>query len=63
MSKLAIKNNRILRSQQVLSVLIAIVRPYLPLGLPNARIAADGIGYGLNNPSSIQIQVDIVFVV
>ena len=38
-----IKNNRILRSQQVLNALIAVVRPNLPLDLQNTRITADDI--------------------
>ena len=37
MSKPVIKNNRILRSQQVLNALIAVVHPYLPLDLQNTR--------------------------
>lgn len=41
MSKPVINNNRILRSQQVVSALIAIVRPYLPLDLRNTRITAE----------------------
>jgi hypothetical protein len=36
-------NNRILRSQQVLNALIAILRPYLPLDLQNTRITAEDI--------------------
>ena len=43
MFKPTIKNNRILRSQQVLNALIAVVRPYLPLDLQNTRITADNI--------------------
>jgi hypothetical protein len=45
MSKLAIKNNQILRSQQVLNALIAIVRPYLPLDLQNTRITAEDLPF------------------
>jgi hypothetical protein len=43
MSKPTIKNNRILRSQQVLDALLAVVRPYLPLDLQNTRIRAEDI--------------------
>jgi len=43
MSKPTIKNNRILRSQQVLNALIAVVRPNLPLDLQNTRITAEEI--------------------
>src|SRR3989304_3365239 len=43
MSKPVIKNNRNLRSPQVLNALIAIVRPYLPLDLQNTRITAEDI--------------------
>jgi putative transposase len=58
MSKPTIKNNRILRSQQVLNALIAVVRPYLPLDLQNTRITADDIiavlGYASANRISTQ---------
>lgn len=43
MFKPTIKNNRILRSQQVLPALISVVRPYLPLDLQNTRIRAEDI--------------------
>ena len=43
MSKPTIKNNRILRSQQLLNTLIAVVRPNLPLDLQNTRITVDDI--------------------
>jgi hypothetical protein len=43
MSKPTIKNNRILRSQQVLKALIAVVRPYVPLDLQKTRITAEDI--------------------
>jgi putative transposase len=43
MSKPTIKNNRILRSQQVLNALIVVMRPYLPLDLQNTRITAEDI--------------------
>ena len=43
MSKPTIKNNRILRSQQVLNALIAVVRRYLPLDLQNTRITGEDI--------------------
>ena len=58
MSKLAIKNNRILRSQQVLKALIAIVRPYLPLELQNTRITAEDIIAGLGDASVHRISMD-----
>ena len=43
MFKPTLKNNRNLRSQQVLNALIAVVRPYVPLDLQNTRITADDI--------------------
>jgi hypothetical protein len=58
MSKPALKNNRILRSQQVLSALIAIVRPYLPLDLQNTRITADDIIAVLGYASANRISID-----
>jgi len=58
MSKLALKNNRILRSQQVLSALIAIVRPYLPLDLRNTRITADDIIAILGYASANRVSMD-----
>lgn len=58
MSKLAIKNNRILRSQQVLNALIAIVRPYLPLDLQNTRITAEDIIAVLGYASVHRISMD-----
>jgi hypothetical protein len=58
MSKLALKNNRNLRSQQVLSALIAIVRPYLPLDLQNTRITADDIIAVLGYASANRISMD-----
>lgn len=58
MSKPTIKNNRILRSEQVLNALIAVVRPYLPLDLQNTRITADDIlavlGYASANRISME---------
>lgn len=58
MSKPTIKNNRILRSQQVLNALIAVVRPYLPLDLQNTRISAEDIigvlGYASANRISTE---------
>ena len=58
MSKPTIKNNRILRSQQVLNALIAVVRPNLPLDLQNTRITADDIlavlGYASANRISME---------
>jgi putative transposase len=58
MSKLDIKNNRILRSQQVLNALIAIVRPYLPLDLQNTRITAEDIIAVLGYASVHRISMD-----
>ena len=58
MSKFTLKNNRILRSQQVLSALIAIVRPYLPLDLRNTRITADDIIAILGYASANRISMD-----
>ena len=58
MSKPAHKNNRVLRSQQVLSALIAIVRPYLPLDLQNTRITAEDIIAILGYASANRISMD-----
>jgi len=58
MSKLALKNNRILRSQQVLNALIAIVRPYLPLDLRNTRITANDIIAVLGYASANRVSMD-----
>ena len=58
MSKPAVKNNRNLRSQQVLSALIAIVRPYLPLDLQNTHITADDIIAVLGYASANRISMD-----
>jgi hypothetical protein len=58
MSKLALKNNRILRSQQVLNALIAIVRLYLPLDLQNTRITAEDIIAILGYSSVHRISMD-----
>jgi len=58
MSKPTIKNNRILRSQQVLNALIAVVRPYLPLELQNTRITADDIIAVLGYASANRISTD-----
>jgi len=58
MSKLAVKNNRILRSQQVLNALIAIVRPYLLLDLRNTRITAEEIIAVLGYASVHRISMD-----
>lgn len=58
MSKLAIKNNRILRSQQVLNALIAVVRPYLPLDLQNTRITAEDLIAVLGYASVHRISID-----
>jgi len=58
MSKLALKNNPILRSQQVLNALIAIVRPYLPLDLRNTRITANDIIAVLGYASANRVSMD-----
>ncbi len=58
MSKPTIKNNRILRSQQVLNALIAVVRPYLPLDLHNTRITADDIIAVLGYASANRISTE-----
>ena len=58
MSKLAIKNNRILRSQQVLNAFITIVRAYLPLDLRNTRITAEDIIAVLGYASVHRISMD-----
>jgi hypothetical protein len=52
------KNNRILRSQQVLNALISIVRPYLPLDLQNTRIRAEDIIAVLGYASANRISTD-----
>ena len=58
MSQPAVKNNRILRSQQVLNALIAVVRPYLPLDLQNTRITAEDIIAVLGYASAHRISTD-----
>lgn len=58
MSKLAIKNNPILRSQQVLNALIAIMRPHLPLDLQHTRITAEDIIAVLGYASVHRISID-----
>jgi putative transposase len=58
MFKPTIKNNRILRSQQVLNALIAVVRPYLPLDLQDTRITADDIIAVLGYASANRISTD-----
>src|SRR3989304_2080489 len=58
MFKPAAKNNRILRSQQVLNALIAVVRPYLPLDLQNTRITAEDIIAVLGYASVHRISTD-----
>jgi hypothetical protein len=58
MSKLAVKNNPILRSQQVLNALIVILRPYLPLDLRNTRITAEDIIAVLGFASVHRISMD-----
>ncbi len=58
MFKPAIKNNRILRSQQVLNALIRTVRPYLPLDLQKTRISAEDIIAVLGYASANRISMD-----
>ena len=58
MSKPMLKNNRILRSQQVLNALINIVHPYLPLDLQNTRITAEDIIAVLGYASTHRISMD-----
>jgi len=58
MFKPAIKNNRILRSQQVLNALITVVRPYLPLDLQNTRMTADHILAVLGYASANRISTE-----
>ena len=58
MSKPTIKNNRILRSQQVLNALIRVVRPYLPLDLQNTRIRAEDIIAVLGYASANRISTE-----
>ena len=58
MSKPVLKNNRILRSQQVLSALIALVRRYLPFDLKNTRISADDIIAVLGYASANRVSMD-----
>jgi len=58
MSKLVLKNNRILRSQQVLNALITIMRWYLPLDLKNTRITADDIIAVLGYASANRVSMD-----
>lgn len=58
MFKPANKNNRIVRSQQVLNGLIAVVRPYLPLDLQNTRITAEDIFAVLGYASAHRISTD-----
>jgi hypothetical protein len=57
-SKPALKNNRILRSQQVLNALIAILRRYLPLEMKNTRITAEDIIAILGYASAHRISLD-----
>jgi len=47
MSKPSIKITRTIRSEQVLSVFVAVVRKNLPLDLKNTRITAEDIIYAL----------------
>ena len=58
MFKPALKNNRILRSQQVLNALIMILRRYLPLDMKNTRITAEDIIAILGYASANRISID-----
>lgn len=58
MSKPVLKNNPILRSQQVLSAFTAIARLHLPLDLKNTRITADDIIAVLGYASANRISMD-----
>ena len=58
MSKPTIKNNRVLRSPQVLNALIAVVRPYLPLDLQNTRITAEDLIAVLGYASANRISTE-----
>jgi putative transposase len=58
MFKPATKNNRILRSQQVLNALIRTVCPYLPLDLQNTRISAEDLIAVLGYASANRISMD-----
>lgn len=58
MSKLAHKNNRILRSQQALNAFVTIMRPYLPLDLRNTRITAEDIIAVLGYASVHRVSMD-----
>jgi len=58
MFKPALKNNRILRSQQVLNALIAIVRRYLPLDLRDTRITVEDLIAVLGYASAHRISMD-----
>ncbi len=57
MFKPALKNNRILRSQQVLNALIMILRRYLPLEMKNTRITAEDIIAILGYASAHRISI------
>jgi len=59
MFKRTVKNNRILKFQQVLNALIAIVRPYLPLDLRNTRITAEDIIAVLGYASVHRMSIDV----
>jgi hypothetical protein len=58
MFKPTIKNNRNLRSQQVLNALILVVRRYLPFDLQNTRITADDILAVLGYASANRISTE-----
>src|SRR5512139_4051600 len=58
MSKPTIKNNRVLRSPQVLNALIAVVRPHLPLDMRNTRITAEDILAVLGYASANRISTE-----
>jgi putative transposase len=58
MSKPTIKNNRVLRSPQVLNALIAVVCPHLPLDMRNTRITAEDIISVLGYASANRISTE-----
>mgnify|MGYP001567597837 CR=1 FL=1 len=58
MFKPVLKNNPILRSQQVLNAFTAIARLHLPLDLKNTRITADDIIAVLGYASAHRISID-----
>ena len=58
MFKPVLKNNPILRSQQVLNAFTAIARLHLPLNLKNTRMTADDIIAVLGYASANRISID-----